>query len=314
MLVLSRETGKIEHTDFRAFTGYLRETDALVLNNTKVFNARLIGRRATGGKVELFLLEPLQGGRYKALIRPSKKIKEGENIYFEKGEVEARLVTKRAGGSEIEFSPLQADIGKLLEEAGSVPLPPYIKRGAEPLDSERYQTVYAKVRGATAAPTAGLHFTDEILKNIASKGVKSAHVTLHVSYGTFAPVKTEDVTEHKMHSESFDLTEDAAGVINSVKDNGGKVIAVGTTSCRVLETCAEVHRLRPGRGKTDLFIYPGYEFKIVDALLTNFHLPKSTLMMLVSAFSGQDLILKAYEEAIARKYRFYSYGDCMLII
>lgn len=344
MLVLDRATGEISHKNFEDFIDYINPNDILVLNNTKVINARLFGKRATGGKVEIFLLEPVGRGRFKALIKPSRRIKEGEGIDFDNSKLKARLVTKKSAESVIEFSPASIDIEEILDEIGTVPLPPYIRRKAEKLDSNRYQTVYAKVEGATAAPTAGLHFTEEILKNISSKDTKLAYVTLHVSYGTFAPVREENIVNHKMHSESFVLTESAANKINSAKEGDGRVFAVGTTSSRVLETCAvpkvvhspcstvhrivdsrpssakasegrqsAVHRVEAREGKTDLFIYPSYKFKIVDVLLTNFHLPKSTLLMFVSAFAGKELIFKAYKEAIARRYRFFSYGDSMLI-
>ncbi len=333
MLVLDRATGGIRHERFSDLEKYVGPRDVIVLNDTRVIKARLFGNRATGGRIELFFLGTAEKGRFKALIRPSKKVREGEEIYFGDFGLKAKLIAKKPGGSILEFSPATVDIEKLLAEAGSVPLPPYIKRDQEPVDEERYQTVYAKVPGATAAPTAGLHFTDEVLSAIESKGARIARVTLHVSYGTFAPVKSEDVAGHRMHSEAFNLTGDTAAVINSVKAGGGRVVAVGTTSCRVLETCAvsqvdsrrstllrqgfggqAVDRVEGEDGNTDLFIYPGYKFKIVDALLTNFHLPRSTLLMLVSAFAGRESILKAYKEAVERKYRFYSYGDCMLII
>lgn len=334
MLVLDRTKGGVTHKNFEDFIDYINPGDILVLNNTRVINARLFGKRATGGKIEIFLLESVGGGRFKALIKPSKRIKEGEGIDFDNSKLKARLLKKKNAGNIIEFSPASIDIGKILDEVGTVPLPPYIRRKAGTIDDDRYQTIYAKVEGATAAPTAGLHFTEEILRDISSKGTKLAFVTLHVSYGTFAPVREENIVNHKMHSESFELTQSAADKINSAKKTGGRVFAVGTTSCRVLETCtvpsavnslpsyakasegrqSTDHRLEPREGKTDLFIYPSYKFKIVDALLTNFHLPKSTLLMLVSAFAGQELILDAYREAIAKKYRFFSYGDCMLIL
>jgi S-adenosylmethionine:tRNA ribosyltransferase-isomerase len=325
MLVLNRGTGEIVHADFRHIASFMEPRDVLVLNNTKVINARLFGRKRTGGKIEIFLLETAGEDEYKALIRPSDRIKEGDQITFDGSELKAYIIKKKAGGSLVRFSSQWGNIDDLLKKTGNVPLPPYIKRSTEKLDSERYQTVYAEKEGATASPTAGLHFTKEILEEIKKKGIKVVYVTLHVNYGTFAPVRVEDIEDHKMHSESFELIQKAADEINSVKANGGRVFAVGTTSCRVLETCARQVTRSPGhqvtrykleakKGKTDLFIYPAYKFKIVDALLTNFHFPKSTLLMLVSAFAGKDLIFKAYEEAIARKYRFFSYGDCMLII
>jgi len=314
MLVLDRTSGKITHACFRGIGAYLDPGDIIVLNDTKVINARLFGTRATGGKVELFLIGSAGEGRFKVLIRPSKRIKEGEEISFGAPELKARLITKKPAGSIIELLPPSVDIEKVIKEAGTVPLPPYIKRDPEPIDKERYQTVYAKVAGATAAPTAGLHFTDEILGAIASKGTKITRATLHVNYGTFAPVKSENIVDHKMHTESFKLSRHAATEINGVKAGGGRVLAVGTTSCRALETCAvDGGRVKEREDDTGLFIYPSYKFKVVDMLLTNFHLPKSTLLMLVSAFAGRESILKAYKEAIKKRYRFFSYGDCMLI-
>jgi S-adenosylmethionine:tRNA ribosyltransferase-isomerase len=327
LLVLDRNSGKILHKDFKTLTDYIRREDIIVVNNTRVINARLIGRRKTGGKVEIFLLEGIGENRFKALLRPSKKIREGEEVIFDRTSLRVRVVVKKEGGNIIEFSSPSNNIGKELKSIGRTPLPPYIKRDTESLDSERYQTVYAREEGATAAPTAGLHFTKKVLEDILSKGAKLAYVTLHVSYGTFASVKTEDVTKHQMHEESFKLAEDTAREINNVKENGGRVFAVGTTSLRVLETCAvqvvdrppmsklrRTGKLEAAEGKTNLFVYPPYKFKIVDALLTNFHIPKSTLLMLVCAFAGSELIFKAYREAIAKKYKFFSYGDCMLIL
>ena len=325
MLVLERNTRKITHADFKDFSAYVKRNDIVVLNDTKVINARLIGRRATGGRVEIFLLETIGDNRFKVLIRPSGRIKESEEITFDNSRLKARLLAKRSTENVVEFSSASNDIDRELKELGNIPLPPYIRRKTEPLDSERYQTVYAKKEGATAAPTAGLHFTEKILEDIASRGARLSYVTLHVNYGTFAPVKTEKVVDHKMHSESFEVSMEAASKINDAKSEDGRVFVVGTTSCRVLETCATKvtrslghqvtrYKVEARKGKTDLFIYPGYRFKMVDALLTNFHFPKSTLLMLVSAFAGRELILKAYAEAIRERYRFFSYGDCMLIV
>lgn len=320
MLVLDRKNGGIAHKKFTDFPGYIKKEDILVLNNTKVINVRLIGRRLTGGRTEIFLTEKLGSKTFKALLKPSARIREKDQVIFDGSNLKAWVVAKEKGGNIVQFTYTGKDIEKELARIGSVPLPPYIKRSVELLDGDRYQTVYAKRDGATAAPTAGLHFTNAILNEVASKGAKTAYLTLHVNYGTFAPVKTEDITKHKMHSEAFELSEGAANSINKVKENGGRIFAVGTTAVRVLETCAAKVTTSPGHqvtarsGKTDIFIYPPYEFKIVDALLTNFHFPKSTLLMLVSAFAGRELILKAYEEAIRERYRFFSYGDCMLII
>lgn len=324
MLVLDRGQGGIFHKNFRDISSYIKREDILVLNDTKVINARLKGRRATGGKVEIFLLEDIGEGRFKTLIRSSGRLKEGEEIFFDKSNLKARLLMKKKAGNIIEFLPPSNDLVSLLAKSGEVPLPPYIRRKAEALDNERYQTVYARTEGATAAPTAGLHFTEKILEDIILKGAGLTYVTLHVNYGTFAPVRSEDIVNHKMHDENFELTQDAAVNINSAKAKNGRIFTVGTTSCRVLETCAfqpmadsrwsMEYGVKSKKGRTDLFIYPGYKFKMVDALLTNFHLPKSTLLMLVSAFAGGDLIFKAYKEAVERKYRFFSYGDCMLIL
>ena len=331
LLVLDRVTGKATHKNFKDFTDYVKRDDILVLNNTKVINARIIGKRATGGKVEIFLLEKVGNDRFKVLIRPSGRVKEKEEITFDNSGLKAHVLVKDKVENIIEFSSPANDVEKVLHEVGEVPLPPYVRRKAEPLDDERYQTVYAEKQGATAAPTAGLHFTEEILESIRSKGTELVYVTLHVNYGTFASVKTENIVDHKMYSESFELTREAAARINEARANGGRVFAVGTTSCRVLETCAllcrcesnsceagyggqAVYQIKPKEGKTDLFIYPSYKFKMVDALLTNFHFPKSTLLMLVCAFAGRELIFRAYKEAIVRKYRFFSYGDCMLIL
>jgi S-adenosylmethionine:tRNA ribosyltransferase-isomerase len=326
MLVLNRSAGKIIHTVFKNFPRYIKPSDILIPNDTKVVNARLFGRRATGGKLEIFLIESLGGDRFKALIKPSGRIKEGEEIAFDNSKLKAHLLEKKTAGNIIKFLSPSNDSGinVKLNKLGTIPLPPYIKRKVELLDNERYQTIYAKKEGATASPTAGLHFTEEILKDVVSKGAELAYVTLHVNYGTFAPVKTEDIVNHKMHCESFELTQGSATKINNARTKGGRVFAIGTTSCRVLETCAGKttvdspqstdYEVEAKKGKTDLFIYPGYKFKIVDTLLTNFHFPKSTLLMLVCAFAGKELIFKAYEEAIVRKYRFFSYGDCMLIL
>ncbi len=339
MMVIERSTGKILHRKFSDFTDYIKEEDALVLNDTRVINARLIGRRITGGRTEIFLTGKVENRIFRALLKPSARIREREEVIFDNSKLKARILAKKEGGNVVEFIYPGGNIDKELARIGCVPLPPYVKRSAEPLDNDRYQTVYAKKEGAAAAPTAGLHFTSKILSEIASKGVKLNYVTLHVNYGTFASVKTEDITKHKMHSEEFKFGEKEADEINEVKKAGGRVFAVGTTSVRVLETCAvlvyspqstvhsrhtvygpwtvdhgQKYRLEPKDGRTNIFIYPPYKFKIVDALLTNFHFPKSTLLMLVSAFAGRELIMKAYKEAIREKYRFFSYGDCMLIL
>ena len=285
------------------------EGDSLVLNDTKVIPARLYARRKTGGKVEVFLLDA-ETEKARALLRSSGSIKEGEEIELESG-ITATVLGKADVGRFVTFS---SPIKEVLK-GGHVPLPPYIDRDDTPEDVSSYQTVYAKDGGATAAPTAGLHFTKGLLGKIEKKGVRVAYLTLHTSYGTFASVKESEVEKHVMHSEYYRLTEKTAEVVNTTKSSGGKVWAVGTTSTRVLEaSSSESGSVKPGEGETNLFIYPGYEFKIVDKLITNFHLPESTLLMLVSAFAGRDLILKAYREAIEKKFRFFSYGDAMLIM
>jgi len=323
MLVLDRKTGKITHKKFSDFPDYIKKEDILVLNDTKVMNVRLVGRRLTGGRTEIFLTEKIESRIFKALLKPSSRIRERDEVIFDDSKLKARILAKKEANNVVEFIYPGGNIDKEVARIGCVPLPPYVKRSAEPLDAERYQTVYAKEAGATAAPTAGLHFTEKMLDGLAGKGAIIAYLTLHVNYGTFAPVKTSDVAKHKMHSEEFKLEKREADKINKVKEAGGRVVAVGTTSVRVLETCAvkkeygvqgTEYRVEARSGKTDIFIYPPYEFKMVDTLLTNFHFPKSTLLMLASAFAGRELILNAYKEAIRERYRFFSYGDCMLIL
>ncbi len=305
LMVLDRERRSIVSKTFGDIAGYFNKGDLLVLNDTKVMPARLKGRRKTGGKVELFILSK-KSPICEALVRPSGRLKEGEKIALESG-AEAEVLGRGEVGRLVKFS---RPIDEILE-SGHVPLPPYIDRIDEPGDKSSYQTVYAAKEGATASPTAGLHFTEELLTRIASGGVRIVYVTLHTSYGTFAPVKTEDVESHKMHKEYFSIPPDTIEAVRSAKKSGGKVFAVGTTSARSLEYWAKEGR---AEGDNDLFVYPGYKFKIVDHLITNFHLPKSTLMLLVSAFAGKDLIFEAYRKAIEERYRFFSYGDSMLIL
>jgi S-adenosylmethionine:tRNA ribosyltransferase-isomerase len=328
LLVLHKDTGIIEHRIFKEITDYLNPGDLLVLNNTKVLAARLMGRKETGGKVEALMLKPVQGAvEHEVLLKPARGCRAGSKIIFGKGELKAEIVRIENARRFLKFD-CNGDLGKVLDKIGEMPLPPYIKRGTIDSDSERYQTVYASKSGAVAAPTAGLHFTKELLGDISKKRVDVDYVTLHVGYGTFRPVISEDIEGHKMEKEYFEIEEK---VIDKLKNKKGRAIAVGTTSCRVLETV-----FRDGSGAnrksvpygtvlasapepslsgwTELFIYPGYRFKSVDGLLTNFHLPKTTLLMLVAAFCGRELLFKAYEEAIKEKYRFYSYGDAMLII
>jgi S-adenosylmethionine:tRNA ribosyltransferase-isomerase len=308
LMVLDRNYKSIEERVFSEVCDFLQPRDCLVLNDTRVIPARLFGTRRTGGKVEIFLLDT-EAETPRALIRPSKRVKDGEEIELEGGAVATVLGEADAG----RFVRFNTPLDKVLEH-GHVPLPPYITREDSPRDKEDYQTVYALRDGATASPTAGLHFTRELLNIIGAKGASVVYVTLHTSYGTFAPVKTETVEDHKMHAEHFEIDELAANIINSTKSSGRRVFAVGTTSARVLETAAvEKDKIAPSSGETDLFIYPGYEFKVIDGIITNFHLPKSTLLMLISAFAGKEFIFEAYKKAIKEKYRFYSYGDAMLI-
>ena len=305
LMVLDREERSIAHKTFEDIAGYLNKGDLLVLNDTKVILARLFGRRKTGGKIELFLLEK-KNPVCEALVRPSGRLKEGEKVALESG-AEAEVLGRGEIGRFVKFN---RPIDEILE-SGHVPLPPYIDRLDEPDDRGSYQTVYAAKEGATASPTAGLHFTKEMLGRLAVSGVRLAYVTLHTNYGTFAPVKTEDVESHKMHKERFNIPAETIEAVRSVKKNGGKVIAVGTTSARSLEYWAKEGK---AEGDNDLFIYPGYKFKIVDHIITNFHLPKSTLLLLVIAFADKDFIFEAYRQAIEKRYRFFSYGDSMLII
>ncbi len=313
LLVIERTSQKIFHDEFSNILKFLPKNCCLVLNDSKVIPARLMGRRETGGKVEILLLKQLkERNTFNALISPLKKLKADERIIFNGSKVYCRL--KDAKQRIVQFN---TDITKHLSHLGQIPLPPYIKRPPEELDKDYYQTVYARNSGSVASPTAGLHFTDALLRKIEKSGIKKANVTLHVNYATFNPVKEDDITKHKMHTEEFSIPKNTIDVVKKTKEQGGKIICVGTTSCRVLETVADRVSKKPGNtfcGSTDIFIYPGYKFKLTDALLTNFHFPKTTLFMLVCAFAGRSLIVKAYQEAIERKYRFYSYGDAMLII
>jgi len=316
LLVLHRETGALEHRVFRDVSSYLSARDVLVLNESRVFPARFLGsRRGTGGRVEMFLLRELSPFRWEVLVKPSARIRDDAVLEFGGGAVTARVVrVLPAGKREVELA-LSGGLDRAIEAYGQVPLPPYIEREPERLDHERYQTVYARVRGAVAAPTAGLHFTESLLSEFKSRGVASARLVLHVGLGTFRPVTTEDPDEHEMEEERYEVSPDAAGTINAARASGGRVVAVGTTSVRVLETVAdEDGRVHPGEGTTTLFIRPPHRFRSVDVLITNFHLPRSTLLMLVSAFAGRTQVLSAYREAVREGYRFYSYGDAMLIL
>ncbi|MCX5677672.1 MAG: tRNA preQ1(34) S-adenosylmethionine ribosyltransferase-isomerase QueA [Candidatus Omnitrophica bacterium] len=307
LMVLDRSARTIVQRTFADIVEYFKKGDCLVLNNTKVIPARLFAKRKTGGKVEIFLLEkkdPIS----EVLLRPSLRVKEGEKIVLESGD-EVEVMGRGNIGRFVKFS---RPLDHILNEVGHVPLPPYISRRDELRDKNDYQTVYGVKEGATASPTAGLHFTDNILERIRAKGVKIVFVTLHTNYGTFRPIKCEDIEGHKMHEEYFELSQETADAVRRTKENGGAVFAVGTTTNRVLEHCRD--SLKACSGHTDLFIYPGYKFKVVDHLITNFHLPCSTLLILASAFSGKEFIMEAYRKAIEEKYRFFSYGDATLIL
>lgn len=318
MIVLNRAKETIEHRRFQDINAYLKKGDILIFNDSRVIPARIECKRETGGKAEIFLLKKIKNNFYEALARPASKLFPGKRLVGDDGKPLAEIVENRSVGKLVKFADV-VNIERELKRIGQVPLPPYIKRRPEALDETRYQTVYAQKDGSTASPTAGLHFTKEILRNIKQRGVDLSYVTLHVNYGTFAPIKTENVEDHKMYREYFELPGDVIEKIRKAKSDKKRVIAVGTTVTRVLEANRDAILRDNAEGAgvtgwTDLFIYPGYKFKIVDALLTNFHFPKSTLLMLVSAFSSRELISKAYNEAIKEHYRFYSYGDCMLIL
>ncbi|ATA60801.1 S-adenosylmethionine:tRNA ribosyltransferase-isomerase [Geobacillus stearothermophilus] len=315
LMVLDKRTGAIRHETFRNIISYLNPGDCLVLNDTRVMPARLYGEKAeTGGTVEVLLLKQLDGDRWETLVKPGKRVKPGTKLTFGGGKLQAVcLDTLEHGGRVLEFS-YDGLFYEVLAELGEMPLPPYIKEKLD--DPERYQTVYAREIGSAAAPTAGLHFTEELLEAIREKGVHIVFITLHVGLGTFRPVQVDEVEKHDMHAEFYQMSEETAETLNRVREQGGRIIAVGTTSTRTLETIAGKHngRFVAESGWTDIFIYPGYEFKGIDGLVTNFHLPKSTLIMLVSALAGREHILHAYEVAVKERYRFFSFGDAMLII
>ena len=312
LLHLDKKTGEIEHRHFYELPQYLHKGDCLVLNNTRVLPARLLGCRQSGGGVELVLLRDLGEGRWECLSRPGRKTKPGTLLQFGDGELTATVEAVAEGGNRIVQFHYTGIFLEVLERLGKMPLPPYIKEELQ--DGERYQTVYSRELGSAAAPTAGLHFTPELLKQIEQMGVKLCYVTLHVGLGTFRPVKEEKIEDHEMHSEFCMIPPETAETINTVKKNGGRVIAVGTTSCRTLESFAEEDgTVAAGSRWTDIFIYPGYRFKCIDALITNFHLPESTLIMLVSALAGRENVLRAYETAVKERYRFFSFGDAMFI-
>jgi len=320
MLVMDKFSGKIKHKNFFDITDFLTENDVLILNNTKVIPARLMGQKKdTGAKIEVFLLKNTQGKFWECLIKPAKRVKDGTIIEFSE-KLQAKIVGRLDNAKILVDLIFEGDFYKVLDSVGMTPLPPYIQRQMsdeeiKKLDDSRYQTVYAQTPGSVAAPTAGLHFTDEILQSLKNKGVETGFVTLNVGLGTFRPVKCENILEHKMDSESFEISKSTADLIKKAKTEGKNIVAVGTTTVRTLETAfAKYGEIKACKDFSELFIYPGYEFKVVDKLLTNFHLPKSTLLMLVSALSSRENVFNAYQTAIEQKYRFYSYGDCMFIL
>ena len=314
LLVLDKETGKVEHHVFREIIDYLQEGDCLVINDTKVIPARLIGSKiGTDAKIEVLLLKRKENDVWETLVKPGKKAKVGTRMSFGDGLLVGEVVDIVEEGNRLIHFEYEGIFEEILDQLGQMPLPPYITHQLE--DKNRYQTVYAKHSGSAAAPTAGLHFTPELLKEIEEKGVQIARVTLHVGLGTFRPVKVDNILEHHMHSEFYQIDEEAAEKINRAKESGHRVICVGTTSCRTIESAADKNgKLHATNGWTEIFIYPGYEFKVLDCLITNFHLPESTLVMLVSALAGREQVLSAYEEAVKEKYRFFSFGDAMMIL
>ena len=312
LMVLDRKSGMLTHKNFFDIIDYLRPGDCLVMNDSRVLPARLLGHRPTGGAVELLLLRDLGEKRWECLAKPGRKLLAGQNVIFGNGELTATVVDVCEDGNRIVEFHYEGIFLEVLEQLGKMPLPPYIK--AELEDQERYQTVYSREPGSAAAPTAGLHFTTELLDKIRAKGIKTAFVTLHVGLGTFRPVKADEIGQHHMHSELCMIGEETAAALNETRKNGGRIICVGTTSCRTLESLATEDGAFVAASKwTNIFIYPGYRFKAMDGLITNFHLPESTLVMLVSAFAGREHILNAYKEAVAQQYRFFSFGDAMFI-
>lgn len=313
LMVVDKKTGEVTHRIFRDIVEYLHPGDCLVINDTKVIPARLIGvREDTGAKIELLLLKRKENDVWETLVKPGKKCRKGAKLVFGSGELHAEIIDVLEDGNRLVQFAYEGIFEEVLDRLGQMPLPPYITHKLK--DKNRYQTVYAKYEGSAAAPTAGLHFTQELLKEIEGMGVKIARVTLHVGLGTFRPVKVENVLEHHMHSEYYHVSKEAADLINATRQAGGRIISVGTTSTRTLESVADEDGvIHPGSGNTEIFIYPGYQFKAIDCLITNFHLPESTLLMLVSALAGKEHILAAYEEAVRERYRFFSFGDAMFI-
>ena len=314
LLVLNRETGAVEHKIFSDVIDYLNDGDCLVINNTRVIPARLIGEKeGTGGKIEVLLLKRRANDVWETLVKPGKKLRPGARVTFGDGRLKADILEIAEEGNRLVRFYYEGIFEEILDSLGEMPLPPYITHKLE--DKEMYQTVYAKFDGSAAAPTAGLHFTKELLSKIEEKGIKIASITLHVGLGTFRPVKVDDVNNHHMHTEWYEVNAEAADIINETKRNGGRVICVGTTSCRTIESVADENGyMKAKTGETDIFIYPGYKFKVMDGLITNFHLPESTLVMLVSAFAGKENVLAAYETAVKERYRFFSFGDAMILI
>lgn len=312
LMLLDKQSGAVSHRHFFELPDLLREGDCLIMNDSRVLPARLLGSRLSGGSVELVLLRDLGDGRWECLSRPGRKTKPGTQLQFGDGELKATVEAVAEGGNRIVKFHYEGIFLEVLERLGKMPLPPYIKEELQ--DAERYQTVYSRELGSAAAPTAGLHFTEELLDKIRARGIRTGFVTLHVGLGTFRPVKEEEIEDHDMHSEFCMIPEETAQLINETKAHGGRVIAVGTTSCRTLESfAAEDGSMKASSGWTNIFIYPGYRFKCIDALITNFHLPESTLIMLVSALAGRENVLNAYRTAVAERYRFFSFGDAMLI-
>lgn len=322
LLVIDRKTGQIEHRHFFDIVDYLQAGDCLVMNNSKVLPARLFGEKEqTGAKIEFLLIKRLRGDEWETMVKPGKRLKPGDRVHFsDSPRLSADILDYGEDGTRtvrFHYDKEEHSFSSILQKVGSIPLPPYIHRESGTFDQDRYQTVYSNCEkeGSVAAPTAGLHFTPELLAKAAEKGVETAQVTLHVGIGTFRPVKCETVEEHKMHFEEYEIEPEAAERINRVKQAGGRIISVGTTSTRTIESAADEQGIvHPGEGNTDIFIYPGYRFRVIDSLITNFHLPKSTLLMLISALYDREKILSAYEEAVANEYRFFSYGDAMLIL
>ncbi len=313
LLVLDRETGSVSHKHFFDILDFLKPGDCLVMNDSRVLPARLLGNRPTGGAVELLLLKDLGNKKWECLAKPGRKLREGQEVVFGNGELTATILEVKDDGNRVVEFHFEGIFLEVLERLGKMPLPPYIK--AELADQERYQTVYSREVGSAAAPTAGLHFTRELLEKIRDKGVKTAFVTLHVGLGTFRPVKAEEISEHHMHSELCMMSKETADLLNETKAAGGRVICVGTTSCRTLESLVNSDGTFEEKSEwTEIFIYPGYQFKAMDGLITNFHLPESTLVMLVSAFAGRENVLSAYEQAVQERYRFFSFGDAMCIL